>query len=1463
MIRTFDIPMEGSSMPLVTHALARAGHLRIFVQTGRLIFCVAFGPERPLVSLFLRWALNWNNGGALVLAGDSYGSEWVYEIVRRTTGDMDKAEYEPFMERVRECEALNVTLRPYQQRAVAWMLSRELSEPLNVYEDMKWAESDGIAARIVDAIGVQIEGRVVVNLMGKVERESVESFHREGGGTELLRDSSPSFDSAIDAGGRGGLLCDEMGLGKTVELMQLVACNKMAESTSRPGPHLQGELEDTSCPVCCTRVYNHTELYLVCAECEHLVHERCGAICFSSWSRANFVCSKCCEAMSSVFTEDFEAADLPRSRATIVVIPTSILHQWKTELEKHVRGGLNIIVFRGLKETGYIRRQKLLEADVILTTYEALASDVAAFKAFRTERKSMRHARKYSPTPIPLLAIHWHRLALDESQMLGSLRATQAAEMAGFFHATYRWCVTGTPIHRVAQDAAAMLQILRIRGGSFSMDWLSFLKPSELLVDKRLVSETLRKLIWRSWKEDVEKEELDLPSQTTEVVYTSFGPVEKYHFGSLHDTVKIATSTFTQDQSERALVASNDLLTMLRQACCHPQIGVSGRNLMSHAARTALGPVGPRRPRRQDAVKNALKRAESPLDMNEVLDALVGKAKAECEEALRLLVAASNGLAAVFWLQHSLLPSPSADIDGLFSTVQLYRATLLLAEENKNLVRLDDIQKMHILFNLHEALNSVVDTKARLLVTAKKGTAAERSLFKLRTLGSATRDAELKSEIDDLKQKYIAEARALLTATQAGYEEQFQKLGDEPLIPLENEDDDVDDEQMETGEFLLGVDEPRKPATEAKKKVKAMQLQWWHLATASLLERDSSKQDQFVNRVIQKLVDAVPGGGLEVPSMANRLSSLHSFSLVVEPELRKLQRARIALKQALLLMPGSVSPTPAQVAESGQCKECREFGTGPTCLHCRTEGKLTDVEKCLYLVRGSEQPDFETFGMSGVKKRESVASWPGVSVKDAKALVSNVTRPKDTKSTLLARNQGGLRFQSEVEIILKSMAGALRSEKDQELNRQVSEWFERLEALKKEHTEAKRLFESQRSLLARMDEVNMAVMRFSVLGPDEDLESLTEEERRHRLPRESLPALNAQFSGEKKVTEAEFRSKRGSLVYLKGLQRSAKREANDGTTSKGISAAVQNCAICLMEFNETVTSIAVLGCGHVFCCDCIRLLITRSDVCTRVSSVQCPTCRVRCLIEEINFTVNNAKTEKGKAASEDKTAQSEDEESDGASTKQRQKKRKRKAIGSSPKTRKLNERLSTFYDPNAAVIGLVGAKASAIVRTLRGIWQNDPDAKVLVFSEWQDVLNLISRALDMNGIRFMNGGGHTASTMRFSAMVDSFKTNFTINVLLLPLRRAGAGLNLTEATHVILVEPCMNVSLEAQAIGRVHRIGQTRETFVHRVIIRDTIEEEILALGDEYRTRNSQEGESKVEMSEVLGAIHSVDEPVS
>ena len=160
---------------------------------------------------------------------------------------------------------------------------------------------------------------------------------------------------------------------------------------------------------------------------------------------------------------------------------------------------------------------------------------------------------------------------------------------------------------------------------------------------------------------------------------------------------------------------------------------------------------------------------------------------------------------------------------------------------------------------------------------------------------------------------------------------------------------------------------------------------------------------------------------------------------------------------------------------------------------------------------------------------------------------------------------------------------------------------------------------------------------------------------------------------------------------------------------------------------------------------------------------------------------------------------------------------------------KPKEKVRVDRGPNLAAelanIKLVGnwnsAKVEGVIRCLIRIIGQDAAAKCIVFSEHTIVLDFIVQLLQDNFIshKYIK----TVHSLRIH--IDEFKNAPHINVLVMPYSLGASGLNITEATHVLLVEPTLNKSQEVQAVGRVHRIGQTRPTTVYRFMIRDTIEE--------------------------------------
>ncbi len=122
--------------------------------------------------------------------------------------------------------------------------------------------------------------------------------------------------------------------------------------------------------------------------------------------------------------------------------------------------------------------------------------------------------------------------------------------------------------------------------------------------------------------------------------------------------------------------------------------------------------------------------------------------------------------------------------------------------------------------------------------------------------------------------------------------------------------------------------------------------------------------------------------------------------------------------------------------------------------------------------------------------------------------------------------------------------------------------------------------------------------------------------------------------------------------------------------------------------------------------------------------------------------------------------------------------------------------------------------------------------KVILFSQFTSMLDLIKPELEKCGITFSEIRGLTKDRQ---APVKAFQSG-VVPLILVSLKAGGTGLNLTAADTVILYDPWWNPAVEAQAIDRAHRIGQTKPVFVHRLIARGTIEEKILLLQDKKRS---------------------------
>ncbi|KAK3988560.1 putative SWI/SNF-related matrix-associated actin-dependent regulator of chromatin subfamily A member 3-like 1 [Cladorrhinum sp. PSN332] len=129
---------------------------------------------------------------------------------------------------------------------------------------------------------------------------------------------------------------------------------------------------------------------------------------------------------------------------------------------------------------------------------------------------------------------------------------------------------------------------------------------------------------------------------------------------------------------------------------------------------------------------------------------------------------------------------------------------------------------------------------------------------------------------------------------------------------------------------------------------------------------------------------------------------------------------------------------------------------------------------------------------------------------------------------------------------------------------------------------------------------------------------------------------------------------------------------------------------------------------------------------------------------------------------------------------------------------------------------------------------DQPPYKSVVFSGWTSHLDLIEIALDNAGITHTRLDGKMTRLARNAAM-DAFRDDPNVQVILVSIMAGGMGLNLTSGNSVFVMEPQFNPAAEAQAVDRVHRLGQKRPVRTVRYIMNDSFEEKMLELQDKKK----------------------------
>ncbi|XP_074860180.1 helicase-like transcription factor [Carettochelys insculpta] len=527
-----------------------------------------------------------------------YGSSWIsgragpsytapgHAAVQMTTEQL-KSEFDKLFEDLKEddkthemeaAEAVGTPLLPHQKQALAWMVSRENSKELPLF----WEEKNNFFYN------------TLTNFAEKERPENV----------------------------LGGILADDMGLGKTLATIALILTNfcdgKPLPVKKIKSDHLHKEfvtgmkneghelLKGNSC--------NMEPTISNVKEENEIVNEQC---CSSKPKRAKSEKTKCtlssdseeseewlpqktrikCEKdipatrkrnkSSFIIQEDtgfasaLEAPSAPLKkkakkkgsasvqfikksdseegpRTTLIICPLSVLSNWIDQFEQHIRPDicLNIYVYYGpdrIKDPAFLSKQ-----DVVLTTYNTLASDFS-------RADSLFHRVK------------WLRVVLDEGHTIRNPNAQQT-KAALNLEAQRRWILTGTPIQNSLKDLWSLLSFLKLKPFTDREWWHRTIQRPVMLGEQgglRRLQSLIKNMTLRRTKTSKinGKPVLELPERKVFIQYVTLTEEERKIYQTVKNEGKAAISRYFSEGTVLAHYADVlGILLRLRQLCCHPHL---------------------------------------------------------------------------------------------------------------------------------------------------------------------------------------------------------------------------------------------------------------------------------------------------------------------------------------------------------------------------------------------------------------------------------------------------------------------------------------------------------------------------------------------------------------------------------------------------------------------------------------------------------------------------------------------------------------------------------------------------------------------------------------------------------------------------------------------------------------------------------------------------------------------------
>uniref|UniRef100_A0A8C0J4D9 Helicase like transcription factor n=1 Tax=Chelonoidis abingdonii TaxID=106734 RepID=A0A8C0J4D9_CHEAB len=464
-------------------------------------------------------------------AGPSYSAPG-HAAVQMTTEQL-KSEFDKLFEDLKEddkthemegAEAVGTPLLPHQKQALAWMVSRENSKELPLF----WEEKNSFYYN------------TLTNFAEKERPETV----------------------------LGGILADDMGLGKTLATIALILTN-FHDGKPLPVEKIKSDqLHKVRSWLSGKKtIFSFSLLFFSLSpeETSCNVEPNISNVKKKSETIQSQYSSSRPKSVTSIFSGTGSVQSVKKNdseegpRTTLIICPLSVLSNWIDQFEQHIRPDvhLNIYVYYGpdrSKDPAFLSKQ-----DIILTTYNILASD------YGSRGDSVLHRLK------------WLRVVLDEGHTIRNPNAQQT-KAALNLEAQRRWILTGTPIQNSLKDLWSLLSFLKLKPFTDREWWHRTIQRPVMLGEQgalRRLQALIKNITLRRTKTSKIKGKpvLELPERKIFIQHVTLTEEERKIYQSVKNEGKAAISRYFNEGTVLAHYADVlGVVLRLRQLCCHPHL---------------------------------------------------------------------------------------------------------------------------------------------------------------------------------------------------------------------------------------------------------------------------------------------------------------------------------------------------------------------------------------------------------------------------------------------------------------------------------------------------------------------------------------------------------------------------------------------------------------------------------------------------------------------------------------------------------------------------------------------------------------------------------------------------------------------------------------------------------------------------------------------------------------------------